>query len=76
MFLYEKLKLWHELLAYHIGCDNVNGVIATCQRHGDKAPQLWTQALTFLAKQKQPKEEQTQIVLQGKGREAEETDGS
>jgi len=62
--LYDKMKLYHEIVQYHMEHHQVNSLLHACQRHGDKVPNLWVQALSYFAAQPEPHEEQIQTVLQ------------
>jgi hypothetical protein len=62
-YLYEKQKLYHEIVQYHMEHSQMNGIIQACNRHGDKVPNLWVQALSYFAAQAEPCEEQIQQVL-------------
>jgi N-acyl-D-aspartate/D-glutamate deacylase len=61
--LYDKLKLYHEIVAYHIEHAQVAAIVAACIKYGEKCPQLWIQALAYFAAQTEPYEEQIQTVL-------------
>ena len=49
LFLYERLHQPLSALRHHIAKGDLNKVLATCRRFGEQHPQLWLQALRFLA---------------------------
>ena len=61
--LYEKLRFYHEILQYHMEHHQAAAILATCNRHGDKVPNLWVQALAYFAAQPDPYEDAIQTVL-------------
>uniref|UniRef100_L7M659 Vacuolar protein sorting-associated protein 11 homolog n=1 Tax=Rhipicephalus pulchellus TaxID=72859 RepID=L7M659_RHIPC len=50
LHLYEKAKLYHQILAYHIDQHDYDGVIKLCEKFGIYDPNLWIQALGFFAR--------------------------
>jgi septal ring factor EnvC (AmiA/AmiB activator) len=62
-YLYEKLKLYHEIVQYHMEHDQISGILQACHRHGDKVSNLWIQALSYFAGRKEPFEQEIQTVL-------------
>lgn len=61
--MYEKLKLYHEIVQYHMEHHQISGLLQACQRHGEKVPNLWVQALSYFAAQAEPYEQEIQMVL-------------
>ncbi len=51
LFLYEKLKLYHEILQHHMDRGENAKVIEACKQYSDAVPALWLQALTYFAEQ-------------------------
>ncbi|XP_022253825.1 vacuolar protein sorting-associated protein 11 homolog [Limulus polyphemus] len=49
LHLYEKEKLYQQILAYHIEHKDYENVIKTCERFGNYDPMLWVQALWFFS---------------------------
>jgi len=49
LFLYERLHQPLSALRHHIAKGDLNKVLHTCRRFGEQHPQLWLQALRFLA---------------------------
>jgi len=68
LHLYEKMKLYHEILAYHIEHRQAQQVLRAAAKYADRAdnrgPNLWLQALSYFAAQSDPFEEEIQTVLQ------------
>jgi hypothetical protein len=67
LHLYEKLKLYHEIVGYHIEHGQPAGVLRAAAKFADKpdnkGPNLWLQALSYFAAQNEPFEEEIQQVL-------------
>ncbi|TPX44023.1 hypothetical protein SeMB42_g03800 [Synchytrium endobioticum] len=51
LFLYEKMGMNSGILQHYIDNSDVSGIIATCEKYGDKDPSLWTRALGHFAEQ-------------------------
>lgn len=49
LHLYEKAKLYQQILSYHIENSEYDSVIKICERFGTNDPNLWIQALWFFA---------------------------
>eukprot|EP00698_Gefionella_okellyi_P004226 TRINITY_DN13925_c0_g1_i1.p1 TRINITY_DN13925_c0_g1~~TRINITY_DN13925_c0_g1_i1.p1 ORF type:complete len:890 (+),score=210.52 TRINITY_DN13925_c0_g1_i1:33-2702(+) len=49
LFLYEKLKLYHEIVQYYLDNREYANVISKCKEHGSKDPNLWIQVLSAFA---------------------------
>ncbi|ELT88573.1 hypothetical protein CAPTEDRAFT_218778 [Capitella teleta] len=53
LFLYERAKLYQQILNYHIEHDDHQHIIETCKKFGTVDPQLWVQALSYFAGKEQ-----------------------
>ncbi|XP_065843977.1 vacuolar protein sorting-associated protein 11 homolog [Oscarella lobularis] len=53
LHLYEKARLYRQILQYHMEQDEYQNVIATCQQHGTKEPNLWILALSYFARKEE-----------------------
>ncbi|XP_065898178.1 vacuolar protein sorting-associated protein 11 homolog [Dysidea avara] len=51
LYLYEKAKLFQQILHYHMEHKDYNSVMDTCRRHGMRDPHLWVQALSYFGSQ-------------------------
>jgi len=51
LFLYEKNKLYMELLFHHMEEKAYAEIMKVCKQFGDKEPNLWIHALSYFAKQ-------------------------
>lgn len=49
LYLYEKAKLYQQILHYHMDHRSYVQVIDTCKKHGNKDSSLWVQALSYFA---------------------------
>ena len=49
LYLYEKAKLYQQILHYHMDHRSYAQVIETCKKHGNKDSSLWVQALSYFA---------------------------
>jgi len=49
LHLYEKLKLYNEIIQYHMEHGDHLQLIRACKKYGDKAPNLWVQVLSYFA---------------------------
>ncbi|GAM20486.1 hypothetical protein SAMD00019534_036610 [Acytostelium subglobosum LB1] len=49
LYLYEKLKLYNEIIEYHMENEDFDGLIRACKRYSDKDPNLWVQVLSYFA---------------------------
>uniref|UniRef100_A0A0N8EAX1 Vacuolar protein sorting-associated protein n=1 Tax=Daphnia magna TaxID=35525 RepID=A0A0N8EAX1_9CRUS len=47
LFIFEKTKLYGELLHFYANENNFESVISTCRRFGQQEPSLWVRALTL-----------------------------
>ncbi|XP_065191110.1 vacuolar protein sorting-associated protein 11 homolog [Sycon ciliatum] len=63
LYLYEKAKLYQQILRYHMDHRNYAMVIETCKMHGNKDPNLWLQALSYFAHTDEECREQIVEVL-------------
>lgn len=67
LYLYsKKLKLYHEVLQYHMVRNKHQSVIKTCESYGgrDADPTLWTAALAYFASKEETCEEEIKQVLE------------
>ncbi|XP_013381879.1 vacuolar protein sorting-associated protein 11 homolog [Lingula anatina] len=53
LYLYEKARLYQQILRYHMEHNEYVHVIDTCKRFGDKDQNLWTQALAYFARKEE-----------------------
>ncbi|EGG22194.1 RING zinc finger-containing protein [Cavenderia fasciculata] len=53
LYLYEKLKLYNEIIEYHMENSDFEGLIKACKKYGDKDPNLWVQVLSYFATNKE-----------------------
>ncbi|GFQ99030.1 vacuolar protein sorting-associated protein 11 homolog [Trichonephila clavata] len=51
LHLYEKAKLYQQILFYHIENRDLDAIMRTCERFGSYDPNLWVQALWFFCQQ-------------------------
>ena len=49
LFLYERMKLFHEIVHLHMQDGKYEEVVRACTRYGDKDPNLWVMALSYFA---------------------------
>ena len=49
LYLYEKAKLFQQIVIYHMEKQNYVQVIDTCKKHGTRDSSLWVKALTYFA---------------------------
>lgn len=64
LHLYEKAKLYHQILAYHIDQKDYDGVIRLCEKFGTHDPNLWIQALGFFARAEGASQHLTTVLQQ------------
>ncbi|CAF1214156.1 unnamed protein product [Adineta ricciae] len=50
--LYDKAKLYQQILQYQMENKDDDEIVATCRKYGDEDPQLWIQALSYFSKLK------------------------
>lgn len=50
LYLYEKKELFHEIVQTFMDKDDYDSVLRECDRHGQRDPKLWVQALSYFAK--------------------------
>ncbi|KAL4227956.1 Vacuolar protein sorting-associated protein 11 [Mactra antiquata] len=60
--LYEKARLYQQILRYYMDHDSYDHVITTCKTYGNQDSNLWVQALSYFAKKENLKQ-QLGIVL-------------
>eukprot|EP01133_Synstelium_polycarpum_P001183 gene1183-1361_t len=60
LYLYEKLKLYNEIIEYHMENNDYEGLIKSCKKYGDKDPNLWVQVLSYFSTNK--KDCQNEII--------------
>ncbi|GAB6019030.1 Vacuolar protein sorting-associated protein 11 [Chamberlinius hualienensis] len=49
LLLYEKAKLYQQILHYHMDYADHSGVILACNKYGSQQPSLWVEALRYFA---------------------------
>jgi len=49
LFLYEKLKLYNEIVQHHMENNEYPAIIANCKKFGHIDPNLWVQVLSYFA---------------------------
>jgi len=49
LYLYEKVKLFKEIVQYHMDNNEYANVLACCKKYGDKDPNLWVHVLSYFA---------------------------
>jgi vacuolar protein sorting-associated protein 11 len=49
LYLYEKMKLYNEIVQLRMDSNEHEAVIQACKKYGDKDPTLWIKALTYFA---------------------------
>ncbi|PIK39430.1 putative vacuolar protein sorting-associated protein 11-like [Apostichopus japonicus] len=49
LYLYEKAKLYQQILHYHMDHDKYDNILDVCKRYGTQDPNLWVQALSYFA---------------------------
>jgi hypothetical protein len=64
LFLYGKLKLYHEILQHHMENAQHSKIIKACKRYGDQERSLWVQALSYFATKREPCEDEIIQVLE------------
>ncbi|UJR32086.1 hypothetical protein I4U23_019554 [Adineta vaga] len=50
--LYDKARLYQQILQYQMENKDDDEIVATCRKYGDEDPQLWIQALSYFSKLK------------------------
>ncbi|CAF5070201.1 unnamed protein product, partial [Rotaria sp. Silwood1] len=50
--LYDKAKLYQQILQYQMDNKDNDEILATCRKYGEDDPQLWIQALSYFSKLK------------------------
>jgi len=63
LYLYEKLKLYNEIIQFHMEREDHDLLIRACKKFGDKAPNLWVQVLGFFASQEKDCQREVVEVL-------------
>ncbi|XP_033108411.1 vacuolar protein sorting-associated protein 11 homolog isoform X2 [Anneissia japonica] len=53
LYLYEKAKLYQQILRYHMDHDEYVQVIETCKRYGTQDSSLWVQTLAYFARKEE-----------------------
>lgn len=49
LYLYDRCKLYKEILQYYMDNNEYISILSQCKKHGDKDPSLWVQALSYFA---------------------------
>ncbi|XP_022806826.1 vacuolar protein sorting-associated protein 11 homolog [Stylophora pistillata] len=63
LYLYEKAKLYQQILHYHMEQNEYSHVIDTCKKYGTSDPSLWVQALSYFARRETDCKSQIMEVL-------------
>jgi hypothetical protein len=63
LYLYEKTKLYNEILQYYMNKFDYENVILTCRRHGNLEPNLWVRSLFYFVVMDEPCEKELKEVL-------------
>ncbi|XP_027041585.1 vacuolar protein sorting-associated protein 11 homolog isoform X2 [Pocillopora damicornis] len=63
LYLYEKAKLYQQILHYHMEQNEYSHVIDTCKKYGTSDPSLWVQALSYFARRETDCKSQIKEVL-------------
>ncbi|XP_014678705.1 PREDICTED: vacuolar protein sorting-associated protein 11 homolog [Priapulus caudatus] len=50
LYLYEKSKLYQQILSHHMEHKEYTNIVDTCKKFGTEEPNLWVQALWYFAK--------------------------
>ncbi|CAN8016525.1 unnamed protein product [Ixodes persulcatus] len=66
LHLYEKAKLYQQILSYHIENSEYDSVIKICERFGTNDPNLWIQALWFFAQAGESQKTYFKTIEKGK----------
>ena len=64
LYLYEKAKLYQQILVYHMEKQNYSQVIDTCKKHGTRDSSLWVKALTYFASRPECKTQLREVRIQ------------
>jgi len=64
IYLYEKLRLFGEILQYYMETGNHRRLIRACMNHGTSDPDLWLQALKYFAAKPEPMEDEIAQILE------------
>ena len=62
LFLLEKLQFYSDILGYYMEFREMQQLMVFCKKFGDKDPNLWMQALQFLAQQDDATDELGQML--------------
>lgn len=49
LYLYEKTRMFKQILAHVVSTQNSEGVMQTCRKYGDEEPKLWVDALWYFS---------------------------
>jgi len=63
VFLYEKLKLFNEIVQHYMEAKQHGRIIKACKKYGGSDPDLWVQALSYFANEKDMCEKEIGQVL-------------
>ncbi|CAH1772502.1 unnamed protein product, partial [Owenia fusiformis] len=63
LYLYEKAKLYQQILRYHMEHNEYTHIIESCKRFGTADPHLWVQALSYFARKQENCKPQIMEVL-------------
>lgn len=50
--LYDREKLYQQILRYQMDHEESDEIVETCRKYGEDDPQLWVQALSYFSKLK------------------------
>jgi len=64
LFLYEKAKLFQQILRYHMEHDDHDAIIEDCKKYGHQDTSLWSQALSYFARKEEDCRKHIREVLQ------------
>ncbi|XP_019628396.1 PREDICTED: vacuolar protein sorting-associated protein 11 homolog [Branchiostoma belcheri] len=64
LYLYERERLYQQILRYHMDHDEYVHIINTCKKFGGQDPNLWVQALAYFARKEENCRTQMMEVLQ------------
>eukprot|EP00795_Rhopilema_esculentum_P008547 gene8547-14548_t len=64
LFLYEKAKLFQQILRYHMEHNDHDAIIDNCKKYGRQDTSLWSQALSYFARKEEDCRSQIREVLE------------
>lgn len=63
IYLYEKARMFKQILAHYIAKNDSANVIETCQRYGDEERNLWIEALWYFSEHYCEQHHQSTIMV-------------